>query len=221
MSEERIPKEEIPDNTAESVKTAEPMGTVIAMESIKPIAAEPKEAPSVPEEKEHTDTAQKPEESQQSAQPEPTAPVNTFSSGHTEERSIERPPVRELHEEPDYEDPFEDESESDRGKRRFRDFFRSKKSVNNFTREDWILSRLPEENLMEYLRLEHQRNESMQAAREKKEKRIFTTVQIIVSLAAIVAVVWLLKDNPTVLVNILYIAGIVIALWIWKGKQDK
>lgn len=93
--------------------------------------------------------------------------------------------------------------------------------MEDFTREDWILSRIPEEDLMEYLRMEQKNSEMLQKAKEIKEKRIFTTLQIAISMSAIVGVVALLKDNPTVLVNILYITGIVIALWIWRGKQDK
>ena len=93
--------------------------------------------------------------------------------------------------------------------------------MEDFTKEDWILSRIPEEDLMEYLALEQRKIEMLQNAKEIKEKRIFTTLQILISLAAIVAVVGLLRDNPTVLVNILYITGIVIALWIWRGKHEK
>ena len=93
--------------------------------------------------------------------------------------------------------------------------------MEDFTREEWILSRIPEEDLMEYLKMEQKNNEMLRKAKEIKEKRIFTTLQIAISMSAIVGVVALLKDNPTVLVNILYITGIVIALWIWRGKQDK
>ena len=42
-----------------------------------------------------------------------------------------------------------------------------------------------------------------------------------VILVAIVAVVALLKDNPVVLVNILYMLGIVAAIWIWKNPGKK
>lgn len=111
--------------------------------------------------------------------------------------------------------------DSDKEKRQISDFFHFRKNIEGFTREDWILSRIPAEDLMEYLTMEQKRNEMLQKAKEVKEKRIFTTIQIALSMAAIVGVVALLKDNPTVLVNILYITGIVIALWIWRGKQDK
>lgn len=88
-------------------------------------------------------------------------------------------------------------------------------------RDEWILSRLRDEDLMEYLSLEHQKAEMLQKAKETKERRVFFLVQMIVSLAAIVGVVYFLKSEPVVLVNILYITGIVIVLWIWKNPKDK
>lgn len=106
-------------------------------------------------------------------------------------------------------------------KKRISDFIHLQKDIEDFTREDWILARIPEEDLMGYLTMEQKKSEMLQKAKELKEKRIFTTIQIAITMSAIVAVVALLKDNPTVLVNILYITGIGIALWIWKGKQDK
>ena len=56
---------------------------------------------------------------------------------------------------------------------------------------------------MEYLRLEQHRMELLQQAKEKREKRIFTLVQLLLSLAAVIAVTYLLKDN---------------ALHIYRGK---
>lgn len=164
MAEEVIRVKEGTETAAQPESTAEPMGTVISMESVKP-AVEQKE---------------------------------DISSVETAEA------VRH-----------------DQEKKRVSDFFHLRKDMEEFTREDWILSRIPEEDLMEYLAMEQKKSEMLQNAKETKEKRIFTTIQIAISMAAIVAVVALLKDNPTVLVNILYITGIVIALWIWRGKQDK
>ena len=63
---------------------------------------------------------------------------------------------------------------------------------------------------MKYLEMEHERLEMMQSIKEAREKRSFTMLQLLISLAAIVIVVFLLRDNPTVLVNILYIVGIII-----------
>lgn len=97
--------------------------------------------------------------------------------------------------------------------------FRSKKS--DFSRDEWILSHIDNSQLMEYLKLEQKRFEQLQEAKERKEKRLFTAFKLSVSLAAIVAVIYLLKDVPTILVNILYIAGILAAFWFWKNPKDK
>ena len=69
--------------------------------------------------------------------------------------------------------------------------------------------------------VQHERLEMMQSIKETREKRSFTMLQLLISLAAIVIVVFLLRDNPTVLVNILYIVGIIIVLWILKGPHEK
>ena len=92
---------------------------------------------------------------------------------------------------------------------------------DNFSRDQWILSHIKDEDLMEYLRLEQHRMELLQQAKEKREKRIFTQVQLLLSLAAVIAVTYLLKDNPTILLSILYIVGIIGAFWIMKNPKDK
>ena len=92
---------------------------------------------------------------------------------------------------------------------------------DNFSRDQWILSHIKDEDLMEYLRLEQHRMELLQQAKEKREKRIFTLVQLLLSLAAVIAVTYLLKDNPTILLSILYIVGIIGAFWIIKNPKDK
>ena len=92
---------------------------------------------------------------------------------------------------------------------------------DNFSRDQWILSHIKDEDLMEYLRIEQHRMELLQQAKEKREKRIFTLVQLLLSLAAVIAVTYLLKDNPTILLSILYIVGIIGAFWIMKNPKDK
>ena len=92
---------------------------------------------------------------------------------------------------------------------------------DNFSRDQWILSHIKDEDLMEYLRLEQHRMELLQQAKEKREKRIFTLVQLLLSLAAVIAVTYLLKDNPTILLSILYIVGIIGAFWIMKNPKEK
>ena len=97
--------------------------------------------------------------------------------------------------------------------------FGSHKEDMNFLRDKWILSRISNKDLMEYLRLEQKRNDQLMEAKEKKSKRLFAAFQLTVSLIAAVLVVYFLKDNPTILVNILYIVGILVGFWIWKKNQ--
>ena len=102
-----------------------------------------------------------------------------------------------------------------------RHLLRSGRTERAFSREEWILTHIGDENLMEYLELEQKREELLQKTRESRQKRIFSAFQLAVSLAAVVTVIWLLRDNPTVMVNILYIIGIVFAIWIWKNPRSK
>ncbi|MDY5774910.1 MAG: hypothetical protein SPK14_03665, partial [Lachnospiraceae bacterium] len=116
----------------------------------------------------------------------------------------------------DFEDIDCDEEEKPR-----RHFFRSRARDVENTRDKLILSRIKDEDLMDYLKLEQQRLEFLQQAKEVKEKRLLIAFQLTISLAAIVAIVYLLKDNPTILISILYIVGIIAALNIWKNPRSK
>ena len=90
-----------------------------------------------------------------------------------------------------------------------------------FSREQWILTHIGDENLLEYLKMEHRREEERQNAKDMRQKRILSAFQLTISLAAVIAVIFLLRDNPTVMVNILYIIAIIAALWIWKHPGQK
>lgn len=212
MAEEVIRMQEGTETAAGSAKPAEPMGTVISMEAVKPAA--------------ENLTQQQGREEEKTPDHAPEAQASRSASDGMPEPAKEARPV--------FYEPGQEEREEEYGpggqagapghgrrKKRSNDFFHLRKDLEDFTREDWILSRIPAEDLMEYLAMEQKNSEMLRKAKEIKEKRIFTTLQIALSMSAIVAVVALLKDNPTVLVNILYITGIVIALWIWRGKQDK
>lgn len=98
------------------------------------------------------------------------------------------------------------------------DSYSSEDDEDGFSRDQWILSHLNEKDLIKYLELEQKRTEMSQQAKETREKRIFTAFQLTVSLATVVAVTYLLKDNPSILVSILYTIGIIAALWIWKKR---
>ena len=117
----------------------------------------------------------------------------------------------------DPDDDFDFDEEA-RPKKRF---FRLRSAGEEETRDKLILSRIKDEDLMEYLALEQRRLEFLQQAKEAKEKRILIAFQLLISLAAIVVITYLLQDNPTILISILYIVGIVAALNVWKNPHDR
>ena len=87
-------------------------------------------------------------------------------------------------------------------------------------RDEIILSRIPDKDLMEYLKLEQKRLESQQHAREIREKRIWIAFQMTIAFIAAVLVIYFLKDSPAILISILYTAGLLIAFNIWNKHKD-
>ena len=87
-------------------------------------------------------------------------------------------------------------------------------------RDEIILSRIPDKDLMEYLKLEQKRLESQQHAREIREKRIWIAFQMTIALIAAVLVIYFLKDSPAILISILYTACLLIAFNIWNKHKD-
>ena len=71
-------------------------------------------------------------------------------------------------------------------------------------RDEIILSRIPDKDLMEYLKLEQKRLE----------------FQMTIALIAAVLVIYFLKDSPAILISILYTAGLLIAFNIWNKHKD-
>ena len=138
-----------------------------------------------------------------------SATSNESTTSHTTEQKAS-------YEYDDFDDIDCDEEEKTR-----RHFFRSRARDVENTRDKLILSRIKDEDLMDYLKLAQQRLEFLQQAKEVKEKRLLIAFQLTISLAAIVAIVYLLKDNPMILISILYIVGIIAALNIWKNPRSK
>ena len=126
----------------------------------------------------------------------------------------------------DLEEDFYEQQEKSRSKDEhpFREFFsnfRSKRKIE-MNRDEQILSRISDEDLMEYLRMEQKRMELLQQAKEVREKRFWTTFQLSICLVSVILVIYFLKDNPVILVTILYTFGILAALRIWsKGQNGK
>ena len=133
---------------------------------------------------------------------------------------------KDAEEDEDLEEDFYEQQEKSRSKDEhlFREFFsnfRSKRKIE-MNRDEQILSRISDEDLMEYLRMEQKRMELLQQAKEVREKRFWTTFQLSVCLLSVILVIYFLKDNPVILVTILYTFGILAALRIWsKGQNGK
>lgn len=124
----------------------------------------------------------------------------------------------------DLEEDFYEQQEKSRSKDEhpFREFFsnfRSKRKIE-MNRDEQILSRISDEDLMEYLRMEQKRMELLQQAKEVREKRFWTTFQLSICLLSVILVIYFLKDNPVILVTILYTFGILTALRIWNKAQN-
>lgn len=90
-----------------------------------------------------------------------------------------------------------------------------------FSRDEWILQNIKAEDMMEYLQLEYKRMEFLQNMKEIRSKRILRAFELTVCLAAVVAMTYFLKDNPTILISVLYTLGIISVFWIWKHPKDK
>lgn len=124
----------------------------------------------------------------------------------------------------DLEEDFYEQQEKSRSKDEhpFREFFsnfRSKRKIE-MNRDEQILSRISDDDLMEYLRMEQKRMELLQQAKEVREKRFWTTFQLAICLLSVILVIYFLKDNPVILVTILYTLGILAALRIWSKAQN-
>ncbi len=122
------------------------------------------------------------------------------------------------------EEDFYEQQEKSRTKDEhpFREFFsnfRSKRKIE-MNRDEQILSRISDDDLMEYLRMEQKRMELLQQAKEVREKRFWTTFQLFICLLSVILVIYFLKDNPVILVTILYTIGILTALRIWSKSQN-
>ena len=127
-------------------------------------------------------------------------------------------------EDDDLEEDFYEQQEKSRSKDEhpFREFFsnfRSKRKIE-MNRDEQILSRISDEDLMEYLRMEQKRMELLQQAKEVREKRFWTTFQLSICLLSVILVIYFLKDNPVILVTILYTFGILTTLRIWRKGQN-
>ena len=149
--------------------------------------------------------------------------TNKFSDTQNTKESSKKD-AEEEDDDDDLEEDFYEQQEKSRSKDEhpFREFFsnfRSKRKIE-MNRDEQILSRISDEDLMEYLRMEQKRMELLQQAKEVREKRFWTTLQLAICLLSVILVIYFLKDNPVILVTILYTLGILAALRIWSKAQN-
>ncbi len=89
----------------------------------------------------------------------------------------------------------------------------------SFSPSEQIAGRITGEHITEYL--EGSREERLLAFKERREKRFLTALEILAALTAIVLIVWFLKENPAILVNILYLIGGLGIFFIWRHPHKK
>ena len=142
---------------------------------------------------------------------------NTNKFSDTQNTKESSPKDAEEEDDDDLEEDFYEQQEKSRSE--FFSNFRSKRKIE-MNRDEQILSRISDENLMEYLRMEQKRMELLQQAKEVREKRFWTTFQLAICLLSVILVIYFLKDNPVILVTILYTFGILAALRIWSKAQN-
>ena len=149
---------------------------------------------------------------------------NTNKFSDTQNTKESSPKDAEEEDDDDLEEDFYEQQEKSRSKDEhpFREFFsnfRSKRKIE-MNRDEQILSRISDEDLMEYLRMEQKRMEHLQQSKEVREKRYLTKNQLSICLLYDILIIYFLKDNPVILVTILYTFGILAALRIWSKAQN-
>ena len=151
---------------------------------------------------------------QEAPAPEPDSPeAETISSEEKENTSTDFSSEDFKSSDDSEKDPFTGKKKSSHHR-----IFHTAKELN-YLREKYILEKIPDDQLLEYLKLEEKRHELQVQERNIREKRIMNAFMLTVILAAIVAVVYSLHENPTVLISILYIGGILAGVHVWNKKK--
>ena len=235
-----------PDTSADETTSTEALSTTEAIS--KTASSDTERSPETSESENSTIENKDPEPSANSTaedkDPEPSANSTAedkdpepFANSTTEDKESKSSKSQEFESAPNSaatntntttedldDDDYYDQTSSNTTKNEhpFRNFFsnfRSKRKME-LNRDEMILSRISDDDLMEYLRLEQKRLEILQQAKDVREKRIWIAFQITITLLSVVLIVYFLKDNPVILVTILYTIGILVALRILKRPAD-
>lgn len=211
------------ENIEKAVQTEESSETKVT-EATAPAATDNVVLYPISDEEKTVSAAQETSDTESKATDGKTADnTNKFSDTQNKKESSPKD-AEEEKDDDDLEEDFYEQQEKSRSKDEhpFREFFsnfRSKRKIE-MNRDEQILSRISDEDLMEYLRMEQKRMELLQQAKEVREKRFWTTFQLAICLLSVILVIYFLKDNPVILVTILYTLGILAALRIWSKAQN-
>lgn len=211
------------ENIEKAVQTEESSETKVT-EATAPAATDNVVLYPISDEEKTVSAAQETSDTESKATDGKTADnTNKFSDTQNTKESSPKD-AEEEKDDDDLEEDFYEQQEKSRSKDEhpFREFFsnfRSKRKIE-MNRDEQILSRISDEDLMEYLRMEQKRMELLQQAKEVREKRFWTTFQLFICLLSVILVIYFLKDNPVILVTILYTVGILTALRIWSKSQN-
>lgn len=213
------------ENIEKAVQTEESSETKVT-EATAPAATDNVVLYPISDEEKTVSAAQETSDTESKATDGKTADnTNKFSDTQNTKESSPKD-AEEEKDDDDLEEDFYEQQEKSRSKDEhpFREFFsnfHSKRKIE-MNRDEQILSRISDEDLMEYLRMEQKRMELLQQAKEVREKRFWTTFQLAICLLSVILIIYFLKDNPVILVTILYTLGILAALRIWsKGQNGK
>ena len=238
--------DETPDTSADETTSTEALSTTEAIS--KTASSDTERSPETSESENSTIENKDPEPSANSTaedkNPEPFANSTAedkdpkpFANSTTEDKESKSSKSQEFESAPNSaatntntttedldDDDYYDQTSSNTTKNEhpFRNFFsnfRSKRKME-LNRDEMILSRISDDDLMDCLRLEQKRLEILQQAKDVREKRIWIAFQITITLLSVVLIVYFLKDNPVILVTILYTIGILVALRILKRPAD-
>lgn len=211
------------ENIEKAVQTEESSETKVT-EATAPAATDNVVLYPISDEEKTVSAAQETSDTESKATDGKTADnTNKFSDTQNTKESSPKDAEEEKDDDDLEEDFYEQQEKScSKDEHPFREFFsnfRSKRKIE-MNRDEQILSRISDEDLMEYLRMEQKRMELLQQAKEVREKRFWTTFQLAICLLSVILVIYFLKDNPVILVTILYTLGILAALRIWSKAQN-
>ena len=187
------------ENIEKAVQTEESSETKVT-EATAPAATDNVVLYPISDEEKTVSAAQETSDTESKATDGKTADnTNKFSDTQNTKESSPKD-AEEEKDDDDLEEDFYEQQEKSRSKDEhpFREFFsnfRSKRKIE-MNRDEQILPRISDEDLMEYLRMEQKRMELLQQAKEVREKRFWTTFQLAICLLSVILCLLYTSPSP-------------------------